>query len=162
MASWRISIKQAGLVDQTFSIIFFLLSASISTKAWLVSSHHFFIFTFSEHDNTILVSCLLPKMSENIPGVLSLVKQTFYCIFQLSTGYFIYLSIRSTYISPSRTILNRVHKFLGTSTRLSRFHTCTYPLQNNGPVPQNLSQILKPIPGGPSQLSLATNQSVLQ
>ena len=50
-------------VNQTFSVIFFLLSASISTKAWLVSSHHFFIFTFSKHDNAILVSCLLPKMS---------------------------------------------------------------------------------------------------
>ena len=33
-----ISIKQAWFINKTFSIIFFLLSASISTKAWLVSS----------------------------------------------------------------------------------------------------------------------------
>ena len=54
--------KIAWFINQK-KIMFFLLSASISTKAWLVSSHHFFIFTCSEHDNTMLVSCLLPKMS---------------------------------------------------------------------------------------------------
>ena len=60
---WPPLIGLSLIVSVSNDYFFLFLSANISTKAWLVSSYHFFIFTYSDHDNTILVSCLLPKMS---------------------------------------------------------------------------------------------------
>ena len=109
------------------STFFLFLSTSISTKARLVSSHHFFVFTYSDHDNTALVSCLLPKERENILGVLFLSNPTLlfcpllfplplglssfaFSIVNVGTYLFIYLVNN---ISHSSTIQNRVHKFSG-------------------------------------------------
>ena len=48
-------------IDSFFLFSFFFPQISFQ-KAWLVSSHHFFVFTYSEQDNTTLVSYLLPKV----------------------------------------------------------------------------------------------------
>ena len=52
----NISIKQVWFINKTFSIIFFLLSASTSTKTFL----HFYLFRKRQHNTSF---CLLSKMS---------------------------------------------------------------------------------------------------
>ena len=93
------------------SVPFFLfLSTSITTKAWLVSIHHFFVFTYSDHENNALTTkgeIKYPggskRTTQNLYSALCL----FHCLsvyllsrFQQLTRYFLCLSIWSTIFFP--------------------------------------------------------------
>ena len=82
---------------------------------------------------------------------------------------FIYLFIDLVnYISPSRTIQNRVHIFFGTYNEILQDFAnifpnflsplSKYPLQHNGLASYQTPKILNPNPGGPSQPGQTTKQ----
>ena len=61
-----------GLSPITRAFFFLFLSTGISTKAGIVCSHRFFVYTYFDHHNTAIVSCLLSMVKENILGVIFL------------------------------------------------------------------------------------------
>ena len=125
------------------------------TKPW----QHNTSFLLTSKDELKYPGGSLPKQPK--PFTLS------FTLFQYLTRLlylFIYLV---NYISPSRTIQKWVHKFFGTyEIRQDFAHilpklpspVSKYPLQHNGLASYLTPKILNPIPGGPSQPSVATKQ----
>ena len=113
----------------------------------------FYLFRPQQHNTNFL---LTSKDELKHPGVSFPNNPKLLLSFIIVNGVlylFIYLV---NYISPSRTIQNRVHKFFGTYNEILRilhiYSLISYPVSNI-----SFNNISNPIPGRPSQLSLATN-----
>ena len=121
---------------------------------------HFYLFRTRQHNTNFLLTSKdelkYPGGGWSFPSNPNLLLS-----FSIVNGV-LYLFIHSAnHISPFRTIHNRVHKFFGTYNEILKI-LYIYSLISHSVSNILFNKISNPIPGGPLQLSLFTNQSVLQ